>query len=76
MCVKFHFSRVYRTHKNFQLFIKLIIKISFFAKFVCFFSSLETRDIFLPSMEFLLNYHKQNFIYAFFKKMTVKYLFE
>ena len=29
MCVKFYFSRVCRTHKNVQLFIKLLLKISF-----------------------------------------------
>ena len=36
VCVKFYSSRVCRTHKNFQLFINFLLKISFFAKFVCF----------------------------------------
>ena len=72
---KFYFSRMCRTHKNFQLFIKSLLKISFFATFFVFFCSLKTRDIFLPSMECLLNYYQQNFIDAFFKKLTVKYLF-
>ena len=44
--------------------------------FFVFFGSLKSRDIFLPSIKFSLNYHQQNFIYAFFKKITVKYLFE
>ena len=74
MCVKFYFIPVLGTYKNVQLFIKLL-KISFFAKFF-FFASLKTRDIFLPSMKFTLNYHEQNFIDAFSKKMTVKYSFE
>ena len=32
MCVKFYFSRVCRTHKNFQLFITLLLKIIFLKK--------------------------------------------
>ena len=47
----------------------------FFANFFCFFSSLKTRDIFLPCIQFLLNYHQHNFN-AFFKKTIVKYLFQ
>ena len=34
--IKFYFSRVCRLHKNFQLFIKLLLKISFFTKLFCF----------------------------------------
>ena len=71
--VKFYFSRVCRTHTNFQLFIKLLLKMRFFCKFF-FFGSLKTRH-FLPSMKFSLNYHQQN-IHAFLKEMTVKYLFQ
>ena len=37
---------------------------------------MKTRNIFLPSAKFSLNYHEQIFIYAYFKKMTVKYLFD
>ena len=41
-----------------------------------FFSLVHSKlDIFLTSMKFSLNHHKQNFLYAIFKKMTVKYLF-
>ena len=72
MCVKFYSSRVCRTHKNFQLFTKLLLKVSFFAYFF-FFGSLKTRDNFLPTIKLSLNCHQQNFINAFFKKMTVKY---
>ena len=36
MCVKFDFSRVCRTHKNFQLLIKLLLKIIFPGKFFLF----------------------------------------
>ena len=36
--------------------------------FFVFFGSLKTRDIFLPSMQFSLSHHQQNFIYAFFKE--------
>ena len=36
MCVKFYFSRVCRAHKHFELFIKLLIKISFFRRIVLF----------------------------------------
>ena len=70
MCVKFYFSHVCRTHKNFQLFTKLLLKI------FCLFGLLKTADIFLSSMKFLHDCHQQTFIYAFFKKMAVKYLFE
>ena len=69
---QFFFSHVCKTHKNSQSFIKLLLKISFFAIFLFVFYWLKIRDIFLTSMKFLLNYHQQNFIYAFFKKMTVK----
>ena len=41
-----HFSRMCRTHKNFQLFIKLLLKISFCANFFVFFGSLKTRAFF------------------------------
>ena len=34
MCIKYNFSRVCRTHKNFQLFIKLLLKITFFQIFL------------------------------------------
>ena len=34
MCVEFDFSHVCRAHKNFQLFIKLLLKISVFANFL------------------------------------------
>ena len=51
--VKFYFSRVCRTHTNFQL----LIKISFFSKFFVFFGSLKTRDIFLTSMKLSLNHN-------------------
>ena len=47
MRVKFYFSRLCRTQKNFQLFIKLLLKI-FFLQFFVFFDSLKIRDIFLP----------------------------
>ena len=67
-------NRFCRTHKNFQLFIKCLLKISFFTNFFVFFGSLKTKDIFLPSIKFSLNYHRQNSIQAFFKRMTVKYL--
>ena len=36
MRVKFYSSSMCITHKNFKLFIKLLLKISFFAKFRCF----------------------------------------
>ena len=72
ICVKFYFSRVCKTHKSFQLFIKLLLKISFFEFFFVFCGLLKTRDIFLQSRKFLLNYHQQNFINAFFKKLTGK----
>ena len=39
------------------------------------FGSLKIKNIVIPSIKFSLNY-QQNFIYAFFKKITVKYLFE
>ena len=55
---------------------KLIKNKFFLQNFFVFFGSLKTTDIFIPSMKFSLNYQQQNFIYAFFKKMTVKYLFE
>ena len=45
-----------------------------FCNFVLF-DSLKTTDIFIPSLKYSLNY-QQNFIYASFKKMTVKYLFQ
>ena len=35
ICVKFYFSRVCRTHKNFKSFVKMFLK-TFFAKFFCF----------------------------------------
>ena len=75
MCIKYNFSRVCRTHKNFQLFIKLLLKITFFQIFFVSIGPLKTTDILLPFMKFPLNYYQQNLIYAFFKKMT-KYLFE
>ena len=34
ICVKFYFNRVCKTHKNFQLFIKFLLKISFSAIFL------------------------------------------
>ena len=40
------------------------------------FNPLKIKDIFIPSMKLSLNYHQQNFIRTFFKKMTVKNLFE
>ena len=76
ICVKFYFSRVCRTNKNFQSFIILLLKISFFANFFLFSLHHLKLQIFIPSMKFSLNYHEQNFIYTFFYKMTVKYLFE
>ena len=70
MCVKFYFSRVIRTQKNFQLFVKFSLKISFFANFFFVsFYSIKTTDIFIPSIKFSLNYHQQNFIHAFLKKL-------
>ena len=74
MCFEFYFSLVCRTQK-FPIFYQILIK----RKFVCkiFFSLVHSkRDIFLSSMNFSLNYQRQNFIYAFVKKMTVEYLFE
>ena len=77
MCVKFYFTCVCRTHKNFQLFIKLLLNMNIFLKiFFVLFGSFKIAGIFISSMKFSFNYHQQNFIYAFFKKMTVKYLFE
>ena len=76
MCVKFYFSPVSRMHTIFLLFIKLLLKISFLANCFDLFDSVKTKDIFISSMKFSLNYHQQDFIYAFFKKITVKYLFE
>ena len=48
----------------------------FLQNFFVLFGSLKTTDVFRPSMKCSLHYHQQNFIYAFFKKMTVKHLFE
>ena len=76
MCFKFYFKDVYRTHKKFQLFIKLLLKISFYAKFSVLFGSLKTKDIFIPTIKLSLNYRRHSFIYAFFKNMTVQYLSE
>ena len=59
-CVKFYFRCMWGTHKKFQLFIKLLLKIIFFAKF----DSLKTTDIFIPSIKFSRNY-QQNFIHVF-----------
>ena len=75
MCVELNSSRVCGTHTNFQLLIKLLLKISF-CKFFLFSLLRDTRDTFLPCMKWTLNYYQQNFMYAFFKKMTIKYLFE
>ena len=52
MCVKFYFSHVCRAHKNFQLFIKLLLKISFFAKFL--FSLVHSKLV-------IIFYHLRNF---------------
>ena len=76
MCVKFYISRECRAHKNFQLFIKSLLKIFFLQNFVVFFGLLETTGIYIPSIKLSLKYHQQNFIYPFSKKKTVKYLFE
>ena len=73
MCVKFYFNRVCITNKNFQLFIKLLLIISFFAKFFVLVGSLEITDIFIPSIEFPLNYHQQNCIYAFLVRQNFSY---
>ena len=51
-------TRVCRAHKNFQLFIKFWLKISFLQNFFVSFGSLKTTDIFVPSMKFPLNYHR------------------
>ena len=53
----------------------MLLKKNFFVIFFLF-GSLKITDILIPCMKYSLNYHQQNFIYAFFKKMTVKYLFE
>ena len=57
-CVEFFFSRVCRTHKIFQLCIKLLLKL-FFCKFFCLVYS---KDIFIPFMKFSLNYQLQYFL--------------
>ena len=53
------------------------MKCVFFWKLFFFLlGSLKTTDIFIAYVKFLLMYHQQNFIYAFFTNMTVKYLFK
>ena len=75
MRVEFYFSRKRRTHKNFQLFIKLLLKIKFVANFL--FRLVHSKlVIFIPSMRFLLNYYQNNPVYAFSIKILVKYLFD
>ena len=68
MCVKFYFIRSCRTHKNFQLFVKWLLKIFFFLQNFLFFGSLKSRDIFLPSMKFSFA------IIRFYTKMCVQML--
>ena len=60
---------------KFQVVYEIVIKNIFLQNSFVLFGSLKTNNIFIPSIKFSLNYQR-NFIYAFFKKMTVKYLFE